>query len=164
MNMYLSNGFDKSIKELLLRLVSLMCIVLMLWVSPLPALAEETMHIEQKATGNITNHFNEGPSKEALVGALAGTAAGTAAGAVGSIAVVSAAGTAGLSAAGLTSGLAALGTIAGGGMAAGLTVAAALPVLGAVAVGGATYGAVSLVQRFFNESKDSKQENSESQN
>ncbi len=163
MNMYLSNGFDKSIKELFLRLVSLICIVLMLWVSPLPALAEETMQIEQNATGNIINHFNEGPSKEALVGALAGTAAGTAAGAVGSIAFVSAAGTAGLSAAGLTSGLAALGTIAGGGMAAGLTVAAALPVLGAVAVGGATYGAVSLVQRFFNESKDSKQENSESQ-
>jgi hypothetical protein len=165
MNMYLSNGFDKSIKELFLRLVSLICVVLMLWVSPLPALAGNLpSNLEQTANGDIVNHFYDGPSKEALAAALAGTLAGTAAGATGAVAVVSAAGTAGLSAAGLTSGLAAVGTIAGGGMAAGLTVAAALPVAGAVAVGGAAYVVVSLVQKFVNESKDSKQENSESQN
>jgi hypothetical protein len=126
--------------------------------------AEETMSIVQHADGNMVNHFYEGPSKEALAAGLAGTLAGAGAGAAGTVAVVSAAGTAGLSAAGLTSGLAAIGTIAGGGMAAGLTVAAALPVLGAVAVGGAAYGAVSLAQRFFNNSKDSQQENNQSQN
>jgi hypothetical protein len=167
MEMYLSNSFGKLTKELFRRLFSLCCIVLTFWISisPLPALADNIpTSLKQTATGNITNNFNEGPSKEALVGALAGTAAGTAAGAVGSIAVISAAGTAGLSAAGITSGLATVGTIVGGGMAAGITVAAALPVLGAVAVGGVTYGVVSLAQRFVNDSKDSKQDNNQSQN
>lgn len=169
METYLGFSFGKFFKELFQRLVALFCIVLVLWFSPLPALAssEEATTFVQYANGDMNNNFYEGPSKEALGAALAGTAAGTAVGAVGSIAVVSAAGTAGLSAAGITSGLAAVGTIVGGGMAAGITVAAALPVLGAVAVGGTAYGVVSLAQRFINDSKDSKDSkpnNNQSQN
>ena len=55
---------------------------------------------------------------------------------------ISVLGTAGLSAAGITSGLAALGAIVGGGMVAGVTVAAALP-LGVAAAG---YGVVKMVK------------------
>ncbi len=50
--------------------------------------------------------------------------------------------TAGLSAAGITSGLAALGAVAGGGMVAGVTVAAAIP----IATGVAGYGLIKLIK------------------
>lgn len=68
MNIYLSNGVDKSLKELFWKLVSLVCVVLMFWMSPLPAFAGNTpSNLEQKATGNINNTFYEGLSKEPLV-------------------------------------------------------------------------------------------------
>jgi hypothetical protein len=67
------------------------------------------------------------------VGAVAGTA-----GAVGAIAASGS--IAGLSAAGITSGLAAVGGVVGGGMAAGVCITAAAPVVAAAAVG---YGAYS---------------------
>ena len=57
-------------------------------------------------------------------------------------AAVSALGFAGLSGAGITSGLAALGAIIGGGMVAGLSVAAAIP-LGVAALG---YGTIKAVK------------------
>lgn len=58
-------------------------------------------------------------------------AVGAAAGAAGSVGAVS-----GLGAAGITSGLATVGSVVGGGMAAGLAVTAAAP----VAIGAAAYG------------------------
>lgn len=71
------------------------------------------------------------------------TYAGAAAGTAGSIAAVSAAGSvAGLSGAGITSGLAAIGGTVGGGMAAGVAVTTAAPVLAAAAVGYGLYKAV----------------------
>ena len=54
---------------------------------------------------------------------------------------------AGLSAAGISSGLAALGTIVGGGMIAGVSVAAAIP----LAVGAIGYGVIKGVKYFFEE-------------
>lgn len=54
---------------------------------------------------------------------------------------------AGVSAAGITSGLAALGTIAGGGMVAGISIAAAIP-LTAGAIG---YGGIKVTRHFFGE-------------
>lgn len=73
--------------------------------------------------------------KASYVGAAAGTAGG--------IAAVAAAGVPGLSAAGITSGLAAVGSTVGGGMAAGIMVITAAPVVAAVAVG---FGAYKLIQ------------------
>jgi transcriptional regulator with XRE-family HTH domain len=57
-------------------------------------------------------------------------------------ALISSLGTVGLSAAGITSGLATLGTIAGGGMMAGIMVAGAIPILG-VGIG---YGIVKSIK------------------
>jgi hypothetical protein len=62
-------------------------------------------------------------------------------------AAVAALGSAGLSAAGISSGLAALGALVGGGMAAGVTVAAALPLAG-VGIG---YGIIRAVKYFVGE-------------
>ncbi len=77
--------------------------------------------------------------KAGRVASYVGAGAGTA----GSIAAVNAVGTtAGLSAAGITSGLAALGGTVGGGMAAGVALASAAPVVAAVAVGYGVYKAV----------------------
>jgi hypothetical protein len=74
------------------------------------------------------------------VASYAGVAVGTA----GSIGAVSAAGTvAGLSGAGITSGLAAIGGSVGGGMAAGVAITTAAPVVAAVAAG---YGIYKLVK------------------
>lgn len=69
-------------------------------------------------------------------------------------AVVSSLGFAGLSAAGITSGLAALGAVVGGGMVAGLTVAAGIPIM-AGAVG---YGLVKGVKAATNKYKLGKEE------
>lgn len=63
-------------------------------------------------------------------------------------AVVSSLGFAGLSAAGVTSGLAALGAIIGGGMVAGITVAAAIPVSAAAVGYGAIKGIKALVTHY----------------
>ena len=62
-------------------------------------------------------------------------------------AAVSALGISGLSAAGITSGLAALGAIVGGGMIAGISVAAAIP----IAAGCLGYGIIKGVKTFFEE-------------
>jgi choline-glycine betaine transporter len=68
--------------------------------------------------------------------AVAG-AAGTVAGAAGSVGTVAAAGTVtGLGATGITSGLAAIGGVVGGGMATGLAITVAAPLV----IGGAAYG------------------------
>lgn len=69
--------------------------------------------------------------------------AGVAAGTAGSIGAVSVAGASGLSAAGITSGLAAIGGSVGGGMASGVVIATAAPVVAAVAAG---YGIYKLVK------------------
>jgi len=85
------------------------------------------------------------------IGAVGGGVVG-----FGSIAAaVSASGAvAGLSAAGITSGLAAIGTIIGGGMMAGVAVAAAIP----LAAGALGYGVIKGVKYFFSESELSKEE------
>lgn len=62
-------------------------------------------------------------------------------------AAISSLGVAGLSAAGITSGLGALGTIVGGGMVAGVTVAATIP----IAAGLAGYGIIKLIKASFGE-------------
>lgn len=74
----------------------------------------------------------------------------------GSIAAaVSASGAvAGLSAAGITSGLAAIGTIVGGGMMAGVAVAAAIP----LAAGAIGYAVIKGVKYFFSETEFNKDE------
>ncbi|MBX6511284.1 hypothetical protein BTW15_27710 [Pseudomonas syringae pv. tomato] len=68
--------------------------------------------------------------------ATAAAGAGATAGGAGAIGAVAALGVPGLGATGITSGLAAVGSIVGGGMGAGLLVTAAAP----VAVGAAVYG------------------------
>ena len=81
--------------------------------------------------------------KSRTVGRIA-SYAGAGAGTAGSIAAVSALGaTAGLSAAGITSGLATIGAAVGGGMAAGVAITSAAPVVAAAAVG---YGAYKLIR------------------
>lgn len=72
---------------------------------------------------------------------IAGGVGGTAA----AVSAVSAAGVTGLSAAGITSGLAAIGATVGGGMAAGVAIAAAGPAVAAAAAG---YGAYRLWKHF----------------
>jgi len=79
---------------------------------------------------------SSGMSDKDKKAAIAG-AAGTAAGAAGSVGTVAAAGTVtGLGATGITSGLAAIGGVVGGGMATGLAITVAAPLV----VGGAAYG------------------------
>lgn len=73
----------------------------------------------------------------------AGTVAGGVAGTVGSVGLISAVGVSGLSAAGMTSGLAGIGATVGGGMLAGVVLAAAAPAALAAAVG---YGVYRLVR------------------
>lgn len=75
------------------------------------------------------------------IGAVSGGVLGFAA----VTAAVSTLGVAGLSAAGISSGLAALGAIVGGGMAAGVTVAAAIP----IAAGALGYGIILAVKAIF---------------
>jgi hypothetical protein len=69
------------------------------------------------------------------------TYTGAAVGTAGAIGAVAAAGTTGLSAAGITSGLAAIGATVGGGMTAGVAVAAAAPAALAVGAGYGVYKA-----------------------
>lgn len=77
-----------------------------------------------------------------------GAGSGTAFGFAGITAAVSASGTvAGLSAAGISSGLYAIGALIGGGMAAGVVVAAAIP----LAAGAAGYAIIKGVKFFFSE-------------
>jgi hypothetical protein len=77
-----------------------------------------------------------------------GTGSATAFGFAGITAAVSASGTvAGLSAAGISSGLYAIGALVGGGMAAGVVVAAAIP----LAAGAAGYATIKGVKFFFSE-------------
>ncbi|MDD5170670.1 MAG: hypothetical protein PHN75_17780, partial [Syntrophales bacterium] len=83
-----------------------------------------------------------------------GTVGGGVLGFGGITAAVSTMGIAGLSAAGITSGLAALGGIVGGGMVAGISVAAAIPI-GAAILG---YGIIKGVKAFF-ETYELDQEN-----
>jgi hypothetical protein len=84
-----------------------------------------------------------------ILGVVGGSAIG-----IGSVtAAVSTLGFAGLSAAGITSGLTALGTIIGGGMAAGLSVVAAIPI-GAAVLG---YGVIKAVKATLESHKHSKE-------
>ena len=88
------------------------------------------------------------PSEERAARSVArkATYGGAATATAGGIAAVSAAGaTAGLSGAGITSGLATIGSIVGGGMAAGTALLAAAPVVAAAGVG---YGAYKLCKSF----------------
>ena len=65
---------------------------------------------------------------------------GTMAGATGTVGTIAAAGSvAGLSGAGITSGLAAIGSVVGGGMSAGIAVAVAAPAVATVAISYGTY-------------------------
>ncbi len=74
----------------------------------------------------------------------------TAAGAIGTVGVISVAGTtAGLSAAGISSGLAAIGGVVGGGMAAGVAISVATPAVAAAAAGWGLYG----IGKWFKKSK-----------
>lgn len=79
-------------------------------------------------------------------GALGFAAITAAIGALGSVS--------GLSAAGITSGLAALGTIVGGGMIAGVSVAAAIPLAGSVL----GYSLIKTIKHFVGESELRKEE------
>lgn len=77
-----------------------------------------------------------------------GNVAGAAAGLGGSIAAISSAGTVGgLSATGITSGLAAIGSIVGGGMAAGTVIAIAAPTAVAVGIAFGSYHATRALRR-----------------
>ena len=79
---------------------------------------------------------------------IIGTGGATAFGFGGITAAVSASGAvAGLSAAGISSGLAAIGSLVGGGMAAGVAVAAAIP----LAAGAAGYAIIKGVKFFFSQ-------------
>lgn len=73
-------------------------------------------------------------------GKIAATAAGGATGAAGAVGAVAASGVTGLGATGITSGLAAVGSVAGGGMAVGLGICCAAP----LALGAIGYGLYSL--------------------
>ncbi|WP_419470439.1 hypothetical protein [Candidatus Kuenenia sp.] len=77
-----------------------------------------------------------------VVGVMASTGTGAVAGAGGAVTAVAVGGVSGLGATGITSGLAAVGTVVGGGMAAGLAVVAAAP----IAAAGAGYGVYKLVK------------------
>lgn len=99
------------------------------------ALINSNPKIEQNAD-HIENIFQEGISKACAIGGTLGNFVGGAIGAYGSVTAVTSLGVAGASGAGIASGLAALGSIVGGGMLAGVTVAAAVPVVFSVAGGG----------------------------
>lgn len=84
------------------------------------------------------------------IGAVGGGVLG-----LGSVtAVVGALGTAGLSAAGIASGLAALGAVVGGGMAAGITVAATFPIAAGAAGYGLVKGIKAVTERYNTADKD----------
>ena len=86
--------------------------------------------------------------KEKISDAL-GAVSGGALGFAAVTAAVSTLGIAGLSAAGISSGLAALGAIVGGGMAVGISVAAAIP----IAAGALGYGIIRGVKAIFEKKK-----------
>ncbi len=102
------------------------------------------------------NTYNNSGSPETLLG---GAVLGAVGGGVASVAAVSGAGSvAGLSAAGISSGLAAVGGVVGGGMAAGLAVSTALPILTTVGVG---LAASQVVKAFFPSSDKQKADRQE---
>lgn len=101
------------------------------------------MQIGYKKYSKLTDAEKEKLSD--AIGAIGGGALGFAS----ITAAISVLGTAGLSAAGISSGLAALGAIVGGGMVAGISVAAALP----LAAGAAGYGIIKLVKNAAGEVK-----------
>lgn len=76
--------------------------------------------------------MSQGDKDHSVVAAGAGAVTGGA----GAVGAVAASGVAGLGATGITSGLAAVGSVVGGGMGAGLIITAAAP----IAVGAAAYG------------------------
>ncbi len=132
------------------KIISLILVLVMLMSCPTDALANSTtINVTQNAE-RIENNNHEG---ESIFTFIAGTIIGAVSGGVSSIVLVANAGMVeGLSAAGITSGLDAVGLIVGGGIAAGLAVAAALPVIviGTVAIGGATVYAAKVVLESFN--------------
>ncbi|MFC3847860.1 hypothetical protein ACFOPX_04845 [Helicobacter baculiformis] len=87
---------------------------------------------------------NKGDNSMVAVGT--GAVVGTA----GAVGAVAAAGVPGLAATGITSGLAVVGSVVGGGMAAGLCVTAAMPVV----VGAAAYGIYKACKSDGNESEE----------
>ncbi|MEB3282230.1 MAG: hypothetical protein VKK42_25265 [Lyngbya sp.] len=104
-----------------------------------------TYNNDSHDTYNNDSHdtYNNSASPEVLLG---GAALGAITGGAASVMAVSSAGSvAGLSAAGISSGLAAVGGVVGGGMAAGLAVSAALPVVATVGVGLAAYQGVKVL-------------------
>lgn len=99
---------------------------------------------------------DEGEKKVRKLGRAA-TFAGALAGSAGAITAVSAMGSAaGLSGAGISSGLAALGAVIGGGMGAGVVIAATAPVLAAATAGYTTYKVGRYVLRRSNVAKESE--------
>ena len=101
------------------------------------------------------------PNNNDTTGALLGGAAlGAMTGGAASVMAVSGAGSvAGLSAAGISSGLAAVGGVVGGGMAAGLVVSAALPVVTTVGVGLAAYQGLKALTSHRNNNKQKADQN-----
>jgi hypothetical protein len=96
----------------------------------------------------IAKYENLSSAEKEKISEVIGTGSATAFGFAGIAAAVSASGTvAGLSATGISSGLYAIGTLVGGGMAAGVVVAAAIP----LAAGAAGYGIIKGVKFFFSE-------------
>lgn len=122
-------SFSKSVKSIchslqlkfvFRQIVTAVCVLSILFSSPAVALAD-TFNNQEITIINKSDDTNF----------AAGAVAGSVVGGLGSVGLVSTAGTvAGLSAAGISSGLAAVGGIVGGGMAAGLAVSAALPIAG----------------------------------
>lgn len=128
--------------NLIKKAIAAICCILLLFSSPAIALAENNIVVEQKAE-QIENHFHDG---DPIGNFAAGSIIGGLLGGGGSVAAVSSAGSvAGLSAAGISSGLATLGSVVGGGMAAGLVVSTALPILGAAGIGFAAYEGFNLI-------------------
>ena len=108
-------------------------------IGAVPGAAMASLVNKTVLSDNPTLGKREKESRKAgRVGSYAGAAAGT----FGSIFTVSVVGSSGLSAAGISTGLATVGSVVGGGMAAGVFLASLTPVITATAVGFGVYKAV----------------------
>lgn len=157
--------------KLIYQFINLSCVLLLVFNTFTgSAIANQSTTVNNQAPeikNDITefNHYGDNnnqiiinPESDNALNVAAGVVVGAVTGGVSSVAVVSAVGSvAGLSAAGISSGLATMGAIVGGGMAAGLVVSVALPVVAAAGGGFAVY---QVGKSFFpnNENKKNAQE------
>lgn len=120
------------------------------WSKPMTPGVIEEVTWEEFAAGNDVSIW-EHPEADARATGRTASYVGAGTAVAGSVAAIGAAGVSGFSAVGITSGLASIGGLLGGGMATGIAMTVAAPVVAATAIG---YGTYKLAQHLKQDGKD----------